>query len=270
MIAPEKKKQMTLLDSTILKWLERKSKWSHSPVFHARECLQTKFSTELLVWAQIKIINGLGDRIEVGMVMRIQGLQSEQEVQRNEAQRPGKPGRPREEERVREAEPACTAWADMGEVTAEPCRAVTGGGSLTAESWGVNGSSSRSSFSGETWTAGKGLEGEQWSLEGQRAAQRAFLLLHDRTWEFSGGLSEDTAWRYWSLRGMGEVPVRRRAEMEAWKTVSRPEKAPETQPCQEGRCYGGTGWGLAGNPTQREWPRLSSGYKWTASPGTGS
>lgn len=63
------------------------------------------------------------------------------------------------------------------------------------------------------------------------------------------GLSEDTAWRYWSLRGMGES-VRRRAEMEAWETVSHPEKAPETKPCQEGCCYGGTGWGLAGNPTQ--------------------
>lgn len=70
-----------------------------------------EFSTELLVWAQIKIIHGLGDRIEVGMVMRIQGLQSEQEVQRNEAQR-NEAQRPRKTRTAprrresREAEPA--------------------------------------------------------------------------------------------------------------------------------------------------------------------
>lgn len=65
-----------------------------------------EFSTELLVWAQIKIINGLGDRIEVGMVMRIQGLQSEQEVQRNEAQRPRKTRTAPRRRESREAEPA--------------------------------------------------------------------------------------------------------------------------------------------------------------------
>lgn len=36
-----------------------------------------EYSTELLVWAQIKRIHGLGDQTEVGTVMRIQGLQCE-------------------------------------------------------------------------------------------------------------------------------------------------------------------------------------------------
>lgn len=84
-----------------------------------------------------------------------------------------------EEERVQGGRTSAV-WADT-EVTAELGSAVTGGRSLTAESRGVNGSSSRSSFSGGTWTEGKGWKGERWQPEGQGVAQRAFLTLHDRT-----------------------------------------------------------------------------------------
>ena len=50
--------------------------------------------------------------------------------------------------------------------------------------------------------------------------------------------------------------------METWETVSRPEKAPETQPCQEAVATVGRGERWQGTKPKREWPRLSSGYKW--------
>lgn len=136
MIAPEKKKQMTLLDSTILKWLEGNQNETTAPSFMLGNVYRLEFSTELLVWAQIKIINGLGDRIEVGMVMRIQGLQSEQEVQRNEAQRPRKTRTAPRRRESREAEPAPRGptWGRSPLSRAEQWQEV-GAWLLRAEGW---------------------------------------------------------------------------------------------------------------------------------------